>query len=41
MLAGQVLYQLSYTPINLFKINAPFTPLGFGGNFLLKTNKKE
>ena len=39
LLAGQVLYQLSYTPIRslLDKINAPF----FLGALLLKTNKKE
>ena len=40
LLAGQVLYQLSYTPINLFKINAPCS-LADRRQLLLKTNKKE
>ena len=40
LLAGQVLYQLSYTPIScaLRKINAPLVPREAT---LLKTNKKE
>ena len=42
LLAGQMLYQLSYTPITfraLRKINAP--PITLREATLLKTNKKE